>query len=399
LREYLEDEIRYSRTMLSGVGIVTGLNLKKFDGTTIVLTPGYGITTDGYLLDLPCALGDANEEIAYTRFQPYYDPMLPEYNFGKSLTDSNWDETGASAINTQAKLFQKNPLPDPTMFELFTATKTKYDKDAYDIKDFNAKTKLKTDDMAVVLFGEFDDQDLKNCTGTNCDNKGKKRVVAMRILLVPYAKLTRYETLKLLTVPDALSFLNVPRLSGNDLVGMQDMTTLKNAYQNKIIASHVPLLKSKIELAHSTYNYLLALTDKNYTLKDNLTTLTSDYIQYSADLLSDVTQTFNEFADEAYKFLRSCGSFIQDPFPRHLTIGTLKPDLTKDCDQYRTVFFNVPPFDQQDHHLQSARMLFEKMLLLIGNFKDESNQPHTAEHIKITPDGSAQELFIERSVP
>src|SRR3954471_15285807 len=88
LREYLEDEIRYSRIMLSGVGIVTGLNLKSYDGTSIIVTPGYGITTDGFLLDVPVGLADANEEIIYTRFQPYYDPMLPEYNFGNSATDS-----------------------------------------------------------------------------------------------------------------------------------------------------------------------------------------------------------------------------------------------------------------------------------------------------------------------
>jgi hypothetical protein len=402
LREYLEDEIRYSRTMLTGVGIVTGLSLKSFDGSSIVITPGYGITTDGYLLDMPCALGGADEEIIYTRFQPYYDPMLPEYNFGNSATDSNWDESGASAKNTQAKLFRKNPLPDPVMFELFTDTVTKYDKNAFDIKDFDSKTKFKLDDMAVILFGEFDDQDLKNCTGTNCDNKGKKRVVDMRMLLVPYTKLNEYSAGSILTRNDVLEFLNIPRLQKTELLGIDSLSKLTTAYTT-IINSHATQLHNSIDDAFKKYSYLLALT-KDQAVTDALAKLSpatilkdQKYIQYTLDLLGDVTQTFNEFADEAYLFLRSCKITFK-PFPRHLTIGRLKPATTKYYDTYRTVFFNMPPFDAQDHHLDKARTLFRKMLGLTLSFK-ASSAAGTIEDIKITPDGTQQELFTERSVP
>ncbi|HEU4718444.1 MAG TPA: hypothetical protein VFU15_11445, partial [Bacteroidia bacterium] len=98
------------------------------------------------------------------------------------------------------------------------------------------------------------------------------------------------------------------------------------------------------------------------------------------------------------RFLQSCGKSLS-PFPKHLTIGRLKNGVTQPYDIYRTVFFNVPPFDAQDHHLNNARMLFRKMLLLLCDFTDPSLRTWKTDKTLITPDGSAMQLLSDRSIP
>lgn len=422
LREYLDNETRYSRIKLSGVGIACGLNLKSFSSSQIVVTTGYGITTDGFLLDLVRENGAAT--ITYTRYQPYIDPMFPAYNFGKSpATDSTWHESSDTHTDEKSSAKKKKTKEDggssskppkdltvlPEIFELFTNTVTDYDKEAKQLTAFDTDTqaKKKLEDMALVYLCEFEDANLKSCTGTNCDNKGKRRDVTLRMLLVPVARLSEYKVEDFLKKNDVLDFLDIPRLTRDQLKTIVDQATLKNAYQSTIIDAHAGVLKSAIENAFGTYGYLLALTKKDYAkaigrldkaVNAEYIGANATYIQYAAGLLNDVTQAYNEFAQEAWLFLRSCGK-IPDSFPRHLTIGQLKPGTSDAYDQRRTVFFNVPPVDAQDMHLHNARMLFGKMLKMLICYQDASKRPIDKGNIRLTPDGTAQQTFSERSIP
>lgn len=421
LREYLDNENRYSRIKLSGVGIACGLQLKSYSAAQIVVTTGYGITTDGFLLDLVNPSGAGT--ITYTRYQPYIDPMVPAYNFGKSpATDSRWHESsGSESLEEKTsgkKKAAKNggssakPLKDdtvlPEIFELFTSAVTDYDEDAKPLTGFESdpQVKKKLDDMALVYLCEFDDADLKSCTGTNCDNKGKRRDVTLRMLLVPVTRLIAYRTEEYLKKNDVLPFVNIPRLGFDQLKNISGNATLKSAYETNIITKQADKLKENITNAYNSYGYLLGLTKQHYpaalkkldTIAPEYIGKNATYIQYIADALNDVSQTFNEFAEEAWIFLRSCGK-VPETFPRHLTIAQFQPPNSKPYDELRTVFFNVPPVDKQDLHLQNARMLFGKMLKMLLFFQDASQRTISENNIKITPDGTAQQPFSERSVP
>lgn len=420
LREYLDNENRYSRIKLSGVGIACGMQLKSWSASQIVVTTGYGITTDGFLLDLVHSAGA--QTITYTRYQPYIDPMTPAYNFGKSpATDSRWHESSeAESLEAKTSGKKKNgkggssakPLADetvlPEVFELFTSTVTDYDEDAKALSLFDADPKVPKNlvDMALVYLCEFDDADLKSCTGTNCDNKGKRRDVTLRMLLVPVSRLIAYNTETYLKKSDVLPFVNIPRLGFNELKSIAGKASLRNAYENHVINKHALVLKESIEKAHTSYGYLLGLTNHQYAaalktlnaIEPEYLSKHATYIQYIADVLSDVSQTFNEFAEEAWIFLRSCGK-VPDSFPRHLTIAQLQAPNAKPWDELRTVFFNVPPVDKQDLHLQKARVLFGKMLKMLLYFQDPAQRPVSDEKIRITPDGTAQQPFSERSIP
>jgi hypothetical protein len=402
LRQYLDNEIRYSRIKLSGVGIVCGMHIKSATSTAIVISAGYGITTDGHLLDFPGGVNGA--DVSYSFFLPYVDPMLPAYAFGKELaTDSNWDQSGNPPTSVEAE----NATPNFKLFELFQTKDTEYKTEAIPLNQFDTKSKSakKFKDMAVVYYCEFDDADLKNCTGANCDNKGKKRLVALRMLLVDPALLTQYDSASTLKISDPLVEINIPRLEDAQLATINSLATLRTAYNGKIIQTQAAVIKMQLINVWNAYSYLLALSDKhipeaNAVLNAFATGSTSvKYIQYAADLLKDVTQTYNEFADAAYAFFVSCGKTIL-PFPKHLTLGIVGgAHAPSDYDVYRTVFFNVPPFDAQDHHLFQARALFKKMLLLLVDFQEPAEARLLENKVGITPDGSDVQAFSERTIP
>ena len=68
---YLDEQERVTRTCLIGVGIVCGLEVKTSStGTAITITEGCGITTEGYLIQVP--------EITYTE-RVDYDPVKERY--------------------------------------------------------------------------------------------------------------------------------------------------------------------------------------------------------------------------------------------------------------------------------------------------------------------------------
>lgn len=439
LRDYLDNEIRISRTKLSGVGIADGLSIKLYDKAAgkIVVSAGYGITTDGYLLELHS--DNSNCENVYTHFRAYTDPGKPLYNFGKaSVSEEVVAEEALSEVSAKKSSSSKSksasfkpqsikPAEEamaevtdsegsgdspktisvgPTLYELFTDGS---EDDTEPLTDFPADL----DAMALVLFMEEKDVNLKSCTGTNCDNKGQKREVTVRLLLIDPKYLNSYDTLDILTSKDPLHHLNIPRLSNTDLVSFDSIAKVQEKYLAKIITPQKTVLNEAITLAYTSYNYLLALSGQNYNealaqlgsiekAKDanGLVIGNIQYIQYVADVLADTTMAFNEFASAAYNFLSRCGK-APKAFSRHLTLGLLVKPVSNYADIYRTVFFNMPPLDRQDHLFLSAQMLFQKMLRLLINFQVPGENPADAPnpHVNITPDKTFPLPLTDRSIP
>src|SRR6478735_597359 len=164
LFDYLDQQNRWTRNKLIGIGIVCGLDLVQ-QPDAIEITRGCAVTSQGYLITqdddntygyyLPYTGIDqpSNLPFTYPGNLPFYKP----FNNGKSislmLTQDEYD-----ALDTDIKK---------------TAQTTASLK----------STKLFESD-AVVLCLEANELDLKNRDTFDCDNKGEKMTLTIRPLLV-----------------------------------------------------------------------------------------------------------------------------------------------------------------------------------------------------------------------
>lgn len=385
LRQYLDESNRLTRVRLSGVGIVCGLKLTYTSGANkkILISSGYGITTEGYLLEL--------EETLFTHYKSYYDPSDPFYEFGDAITDDGLDEN--TGIETEYPEPTGSELPragSPVLYELLESSSTETTK-----QPLSALAGI--NNMAVVLYLEFIDEALKKCTGTNCDNKGTNRVMTVRALLVNKSELFEYNRESLLSSPDELLPLNIPRLNNNHLKSVNSNNNLKNLYSTLIYnAAFKTELKNAITDAYNTYKIRLGLPGKHVNpAKAAIDAIATGviYYQYIADGLKDIVVTYNEFAELAYSFSDTCGATITT-FPRHLTIGALVPDETFPYDQFRTDFFDALPPDRNNKTLLRAQMLFQKMLQLALCFKIPASSK-----VDVTPSKYVPLNFSDWCVP
>ncbi len=386
LRQYLDESNRLTRVRLSGVGIVCGLKLSFTTGVskTIAVSSGYGITTEGYLLEL--------EGTTFNYYKPYYDPSDPFYEFGHAFSDDGRDEnTGIETEYPEPTGTEPHRSGSPVLYELLEAPGSETTA-----QPLNALAGI--NNMAVVLYLEFVDEALKKCTGTNCDNKGTNREMTVRVLLVDKSELFEYNRESLLSTPDELATLNIPRLNNNQLKTVNTKDQLRNLYRTTIYnnAAFKTELKEAITKAYNTYKIRLGLPGKHVNpAKSAIDAMGTDvtYYQYLADGLKDIVVTYNEFAELAYTFTDTCGATITT-FPRHLTIGALVPDDTYPYDQYRTDFFDALPPDRNNKTLLKAQMLFQKMLQLALCFKIPASSK-----VDITPGKYVPLNFSEWSIP
>ncbi len=374
LRQYLDEGNRLTRVRLTGVGIVCGLKLtyNASSNKNIGLSAGYGITTEGYLLEMDAKL------FTHYRATPYYDPADPYYEFGKEAdTDDGYNDALQQEVSYPEPEGDETPKAGaPVLYELLESSDP-------DTTKLALSTFPGLDNHVVVLYYEFIDDELKKCTGSNCDNKGVSRIMTVRALLAKKSDLLTYDRESLLASPNELPELNIPRLSNNDLVKVESNSDLQKLYANKVYPnSFIKLLADAIDDAYNTYHIRLGLPSKHLSAaKATLGTLSTGviYYQYVADVMKDVVVTYNEFAEAAYAFSDKCGATIST-FPRHLTAGALIPDGAYPYDQYRTDFFDALPPDRSDKNLLKAQLLYKKLLQLILCFKVPASS-----NIDITP--------------
>ena len=377
LRDYLDQENRDTRTELIGTGIACGLTMTvSLSGTAeISIDAGYGITSAGLLSDRKgeqYAAGGyligLSKSYTFTHFKAYTDPADPGYGFGKALAST--ETLTLFELQEDDDPLKEKPLAE---FEL----------------DHNFE------DYAVVLYLEQTETNLKSCTGTNCDNKGKRHNSIIRALLVQKAKLQTFDSSVYLMQEEAgdLPFLSIPRLSADQLETTEKDSTLRKHYY-KIVSEQRELLYKQIERIDSLFGPLLTLrSNGSAEALENLKTFgdTTQYYQYAYDALRDITRAYNEFADAAAPFLRRCG-MRPEFFPLHLQIGELVQ--TGYPDPYRTTFLNVPPVDMQDQRLLNAQLLYSRMLVLINAFEEP-----VKTGLRITPSKFYPLQLTEWSMP
>ena len=377
ITNYFNEQTRFTRVKLIGVGIVCGLqilidNQKQLGQinldngiNSITITPGVGITTAGDLLYF-------DNNMVFDKFR-LYDESNPKY-----------------------ELFYRNE----EMIIVYELVRHDVDDtccNTTSLNQFDTQTQDQLKNMVVVLFMESYVNDLDLCSSTGCDNLGKSCVNTIRVLLV------RQEDISLLnqvfdtphSFYDKLVKISAdrPRISflyDNDEASSSALSAFErivNIYREKCNAIHEKLVAA---WEKDTENLIF----KN-ELKDRLRELNTRFqgqddccIQYYYDFLKDCVETYNHFRELMFGDTTWYCPATQS-FPKHLLLGNLS-----DPNNNRTGFYPSPIVSRTSEQWEHAKFLAQKLDMMIRTFEIPNNTD-----IRITPSLFEDHALEERAIP
>jgi len=294
LRIYLDEQNRLTRTRMIGTGIICGLHAKydfkepKIDQEThtISISKGYGVTSDGYLIDF--------EGASYTQYRVYAPLDL--------------DKDGSYDYKAWAEA--QNPI-----FELVpTGALTGVDKVIYQDSPIKQLSEVEIDCRILVLFLECKPVDLKSCAINDCSNKGEQIEFNIKALLVhendlsavvPAARLTDEDLTPLKSL-----LIHIPRFHhaiygpNDDYCKLQlinGVDDIRFAYGKIVQSSSLEFIEkvNKIIKDNEDRNNFLDLPDSS-RMQDRLKFLIDlkqspdDFNQYHYGFIRDLDCGFNE---------------------------------------------------------------------------------------------------------
>jgi hypothetical protein len=368
--EYADDQIRLTRTRLSGVGVACGLHA-SLSGTTVHVTGGVGVTTDGDLLHL-------DADTAYDRFRPY-DQSFPAY----------------------PPLYQGRDV-NGTMFAAYELLPQGAQADnARPLAQLPGVSGLQLSRMTAVLLMESYRQDDDLCSGTDCDNLGARAVNTRKLLLVG---------------PDAVAALrggaetpadaygDLPELFAERAVltgGMTGTAALAQAYRTACTAIHarvVDALPRIFPAAGAVLGDVLTQASAQGWI-NRLATYRRQFarnaagIQYYYDFLKDVVEAYNEFRDALFDDRTWCSPPIAS-FPKHLLLGDLTGGSSAEAN--RTGFYPSPVTSRTAGELDRACFLLRRLESIITHFQVSTASSLT---VRVTPSAMENRPLEERAIP
>jgi len=160
--DHFDDQIRLSRTNLSGVGIVCGFEVSSA-ANLVRITQGLGITTDGDLLHLYKAIegtSDKNINLTSEDYRHYrrYDNLKSDY----------------------APFFYRNDQ----QLDLFELVPRAVENDTSPISRLPQNEGFDIRDMVILLYLEHYERNTNRCSSLSCDGEGVDIVANLRVLAV-----------------------------------------------------------------------------------------------------------------------------------------------------------------------------------------------------------------------
>lgn len=382
LRQYLDGQTRLSRVKLTGTGIVCGLFGNLAGGSTLRITGGFGITSDGFIIE--------TENSKYTRFRNYTDPKTVEPEDGNEVPYPEYEPW-----RTIAKPYQQIQILELLSDELLNAP------DFVEIEDnpSQALTPETFVDQVLVLYLEMIDDPLKSCIVTDCNNKGENVVFTVRVLLIHKDLM---EEVKQCGEADSLIYF--PRLitylqsTGKTLAEIENSGMLNTAYK-KITDYAAGEIYDKVKKSYNKYKAILNL-DPEFQEDINKLQATLAQIngpgfnQYQFDFIRQLATAFNEFAQAICPLVKDCS--FDGVFPRHLMLRDfiLSEGALTDSGKHRHNFVPSPARNVIHEDLEKAQKLFIRIMKLAKNQDFGS-----AKKLKITPGQNLNYELGERSVP
>jgi hypothetical protein len=385
--KYLDEQNRLTRANLIGIGIVCGLEV-RLKGSTIHLSRGCGITSQGYLIIEP-------EDIDLTSYKPYDRPTDVEYREFNGLE----------------------------FVELFPAG----EEDSILLDDDPDFLKEKV----VVLFLELKNEGLRNCSPNNCDDKGSEITAKVRRLLIHQKYIEKVISMISGSVPGLASAdvgyilsarLGLPdlRMPRYDVPNTTPVTTrnVLSAFAQAI--SSEQLVTKLAEALTEAYNAFAPILEQEFSdnpfadVGTNLLFLEGFvakmhprqilFLQYYYDFISDLIKAYDQFRWAGLKLMCECCP-PDGLFRRHLLLGLFDANLELKTDQYRTSFVRSPAVSCCDDQTKNVIALFRRLVQMIASFKENpplrDHGPNSTldDQIRITPSKFGDVPLSDKAIP
>jgi len=383
LSSYLNGQDRNTRRSLLGIGIACGLEISRdeLDKPTLHISKGLGITSAGYLVHV--------SESVMTAYRPYIDPV------GYEAFQQAGDQI--------------------TLWELLPAS-----------QDLAADDKIKALDravlkgMAVMLYLECLDVDIGVCTGSNCDEKGRRFELCVKLLLIKQTDLEwmlqQGASNKLLKQQIQCRF-QLPHIRVGrklDLYGYGnaiDFNDISGAYRALIERFGVSLIEA-LGLAEQCHHLLVH--DEHHeislhadSLQEKIKSMIDHHrfsIQYCYDFLKDLELAYEEYRETLFKLSVQCCPDSR-LFPKHLMLGSLSGHEDCKAVPYRQSFLYAPILNDQKQVFEKIRHLYLRMQLMIQYVEmpalsedRKSKRSEIQTEIRITPGRSRSERLGQREI-
>lgn len=355
---YLEQQDRLSRKYLTGIGIVSGLEL-TFKDNTVTISCGTAITSLGYQITVEQQTFACYQEIELAK--EFLDPVIGTTDEDKYLRDIFKYVTAYKTIKNCIELVS----PDNTN----TKIKPISDKSFFDNK-------------AVVLLLELNLIHEKECDPYTCDDKGKNIFFKVRPLVIPESEVSKisFNSIDATIGHSKLTFprFNVPNkalITAND-IHVEFGKILNSEYLNLLTSSINSILNAINSPASVTY-----LTE-NKNINSRIITSNRINSQYVWDWIFNITDAYNEIIDFNHlEVALNCEN--ENWFPFHVILGKLP---------HRTPFI---PTGNDFHIVKShLNLIVERLVHIINNFEVPKTQK-----IKITPSKLGNIPLSKKSIP
>ncbi|MDH7444135.1 PKD domain-containing protein [Aquimarina sp. 2201CG14-23] len=384
--DYFEDQNRLTRICLSGVGIVCGLNITYEENTSIIVSDGCAVTTDGDLIKY----------------------LTKTYTHVKSFKDVDASYSKFTGVTDIQELITTEESESTEAFLLNTVT---------DIAD-----------RVVVLYLENYSKEETPCTSADCDTQGEEQVAKIRVLLLSKTDVKiisnkandpifdkHNNTKKYINLPE----ISVKRvilkneyelgISRNTIISQNSNTAdyfkLKNSYLDVIKNTTVTTdLKAGITRLFTDFKTLLdtdSLVVKTSSVINNridsifkisIRNIPLD-IQYRYDVLKDLVNTYNEIKCLLFDLKVICCP-DKSSFPKHLLLGELTPaGEYLDC---RHCFYPSPIITNGKEKWEEIRNLIERIHYMLSEYNITQS---AFTDIKVTPSMDYNTSLSKRSIP
>jgi len=392
--DYFDDQNRLNRVFLTGTGIICGLQVSTNPGySTVSITQGNGITTDGDLIKLSTKPNIAGQALAAAIKQKLslIDLQKIDYKSYKVFdTDkgnyAHFKNTGNVLLPMWELLPEKAPGTAPETGEL----------------PLTSFVNLKN--HVILLYLESYTKDASLCDEVDCSNKGGEEIFNLRVLVVSqtnantimgkspsperdslynkYDVFQKYSTLEELGVKKVIPTFNSTS-TANKIKQLFNTVVNDVSFKSDLLANLATILipfgyTTQLAGINTRFNTLFTIDPNN---------IPAD-IHYRYDLLKDIVSTYKELKDLFIQIKSECNPPIGS-FPKHLFLGFVE-DNNRFKD-YRHQFYKASALDQN-----KAFSNFDSLVRRLKGILD--NYQVTANMIKITPSKAMGKLGT-KSVP
>ncbi|SHF74068.1 hypothetical protein [Flavobacterium defluvii] len=392
--DYFDDQNRLNRISLTGTGIVCGLQVSTNAGyTTVSITQGTGITTDGDLIKLSKKPDSAGQALATAIKQKLSSIDLQKIDY-KSYKPFDTDKGNYPAFknNSNALLPIWELLPEKTPG---TAPET---------GELPLTNFVNLKNHVVLLYLESYTKDAALCDEVDCSNKGGEEIFNLRVLVVnqataniiigkspsperdplynKYDVFQKYSALEELGVKKVIPTFNSTS-TATKIKQLFNAVVNDSSFRTDLITNLTTLLSSFGFTAQLTT--ITARINALFTIDPN--NIPAD-IHYRYDLLKDIIATYKELKDLFIQIKSECNPPINS-FPKHLFLGFVE-DNNRFKD-YRHQFYKASVLDQ-NKTFSNFESLVRRLKGILENYQV------TANSIKITPSKTMGKLG-SKSVP